>query len=69
MLCFGYLGYDMEDDCDIIIIGVGIVGIVCVLCCVWVGLFVLLLECVEIFGSKNFFGGWLYIYVFVEFFL
>lgn len=58
----------MEDDCDIIIIGVGIVGIVCALRCARAGLFVLLLERVEIFGSKNFFGGRLYIYVFAEFF-
>ncbi|BDW22533.1 hypothetical protein ECZU50_39030 [Escherichia coli] len=31
MLCSGYLGHDMEDDCDIIIIGAGIAGTACAL--------------------------------------
>ncbi|BCA46012.1 FAD-dependent oxidoreductase [Escherichia coli] len=66
MLCSGYLGHDMEDDCDIIIIGAGIAGTACALRCTRAGLSVLLLERAEIPGSKNLSGGRLYTHALAE---
>lgn len=56
----GYLGRNMADDFDIIIIGAGIAGTACALRCARAGLSVLLLERGEFPGSKNISGGRLY---------
>jgi electron transfer flavoprotein-quinone oxidoreductase len=62
----GYLGRNMADDFDIIIIGAGIAGTACALRCARAGLSVLLLERGELPGSKNLSGGRLYCHALAE---
>ncbi len=62
----GYLGRNMTDDFDIIIIGAGIAGTACALRCARAGLSVLLLERGEFPGSKNLSGGRLYCHPLAE---
>lgn len=56
-MCSGYLGRNMADDFDIIIIGAGIAGTACALRCARAGLSVLLLERGELPAVKIFPAG------------
>lgn len=52
----------LDDKFDVIVVGVGVVGMVVVYVMVKVGLDVLVIECGNSVGSKNMIGGWFYVY-------